>query len=262
MSSPSRWVPRPRKLAPEPGWAHIFRLQLDLPPGQLETLAGHLSADEHARAERFLRDVDQQRFIAARGQLRVILAAYLETHPAMLRFTYNDQGKPSLAEAEPPFKADLRFKAALRFKADLRFKAALRFNLSHSQGLGLLAVTFGQEVGVDVERLDREVDYANIARRFFAPSEVTEFFAFPPAERPRAFCTGWTRKEAYIKARGMGMAFALDGVEVSLDPHAPARLSAPAPGWSLHNLDPGEGFVAALVVEGEIQGLRCWDAAG
>lgn len=244
MSSPSRWVPRPRKLAPEPGWAHIFRLQLDLAPGQLETLAGHLSADEHARAERFLRTVDQQRFIAARGQLRVILAAYLETHPAMLRFTYNDQGKPSLAEAEPPFKA------------------ALRFNLSHSQGLGLLAVTFGQEVGVDVERLDREVDYANIARRFFAPSEVTEFFAFPPDERPRAFCTGWTRKEAYIKARGMGMAFALDGVEASLDPHAPARLSAPAPGWSLHNLDPGEGFVAALVVEGEIQGLRCWDAAG
>lgn len=235
MPSPCRWRPQPGALTPEPGWAHIFRLQLDLPPGRLAALFAYLSEDEEARAGRFLREVDQQRFIAARGQMRAILANYLGTDPAGLRFQYNPQGKPSLEEGEP------------------------RFNLSHSLGLGLLAVTFGQEVGVDVERLDRDADYAGIAQRFFAPAEIAEFFAFPPAGRPRAFCTGWTRKEAYIKARGMGMAFALDGFEVSLDPNAPARLTAPDPGWSLHTIDPGEGFVAALAVEGEIEGIRCWD---
>lgn len=237
MPSPCRWLPVPAALSPEPGWAHVFRLQLDLPPDRLAVLSATLSEDERARAGRFLREVDQQRFIAARGQMRAILAGYLGADPAGLRFRYNPQGKPSLQAGEP------------------------RFNLSHSLGLGLLAVTFGQEVGVDVERLDRDADYAGIARRFFAPAEVAEFFAFPLEGRPRAFCTGWTRKEAYIKARGMGMAFALDGFEVSLDPNTPARLTAPEPGWSLHAIDPGDGFVAALVVEGEITGMRCWEAS-
>ena len=234
MLSPCQWSPKPGALTSEPGWAHIFRLQLDQPADRLAALAAYLSEDERARAGRFLREVDQHRFIAGRGQVRAILAGYLGADPASVCFRYNSQGKPSLAKGEP------------------------RFNLSHSLGMGLLAVTFGQEVGVDVERLGRDADYAGIAQRFFAPAEIAEFFAFAPADRPRAFCTGWTRKEAYIKARGMGMAFALDGFEVSLDPNAPARLTAPEPGWSLHAIDPGEGFVAALAVEGDIEGMRCW----
>ncbi len=234
MSSPIYWRPRPDHLSAEAGWAHIFRLQLDLPAARLAELKTLLAGDERERAERFMREIDQQRFTAGRGQMREILATYLGADPASLRFDYNPQGKPSLVEGEP------------------------RFNLSHSQGTGLLAVTFGQEVGVDVERLDREVDYANIARRFFAPAEVDEFFALPPAVRPRAFVTGWTRKEAYIKARGMGMSFSLDGFVVSLNPEAPVRLSAPDSGWSLYGIDPGEGFAAALAVEGEIEGMRCW----
>ncbi len=235
MPSPSRWSPPPRPLSAEPGWVHVFRLQLDLPETRLAGLVTSLSEDERTRAARYLREVDRQRFIAARGQMRAILAAYLGTDPAKVRFLYNPQGKPSLAEGEP------------------------RFNLSHSQGLGLLAVAFGQEIGVDIERLDRTVDYAGIARRFFAPAEVNEFFALPSRDRPRAFCTGWTRKEAYIKARGKGMAFALDGFQVSLDPNPAARLAAPEPGWPLYSINPGEGYVAAMVVEGEIEGMRFWE---
>lgn len=234
MSSPSPWVPRPRALTSEPGWAHVFRLQLDLPAGRLAALAGWLSEDEQARAERFLREIDRQRFIAARGQMRAILAGYRGADPAALRFAYNPQGKPYLPEGEP------------------------RFNLSHSQDVGLLAVAFGQEVGVDVERLDREVDYAGIARRFFAPAEVDQFFRFSAETRPLAFCTGWARKEAFIKARGMGMAFALDGFVVSLDPDARTPLPAPEPGWTLHTLEAIPGYAAALAVEGEIDGIRCW----
>jgi 4'-phosphopantetheinyl transferase len=238
MVIPCGWPAPPASLAREPDWVHIFRLALDLPAARLEALSAVLNEEEAARAARYLRETDRQRFTAARGQLRCILASYLKAQPGELHFTYNPYGKPALLEGEP------------------------RFNLSHSEGLGLLAVAFWQEVGVDVERLDRQVDYTNITRRFFAPGEVAEFLSLPEADRPRAFCNGWTRKEAYIKARGMGMAFKLDGFEVSLSPGAPPRLSSPDPGWSLHTIDPGEGFAAALVVEGEIEGMRCWDWGG
>ncbi|RPJ42665.1 MAG: 4'-phosphopantetheinyl transferase superfamily protein [Chloroflexi bacterium] len=235
MELPHCWSPLRAAIAAEPGWVHVFRLALDLPAERLGRLAATLTEDERARAARYMREIDRQRFIAARGQMRAILAAYLGAQPGELRFHYNPQGKPALAEGEP------------------------RFNLSHSDRMGLLAVAFGQEVGVDVERLDRNVDYANIIRRFFAPGEVAEFLSLPGEDQPRAFCNGWTRKEAYIKARGMGMAFRLDDFEVSLAPGKPARLSAPDPGWTLYALDPGEGFAAALVVEGQIKGIRCWE---
>ncbi len=235
MESASPWHVSPNELKSEPDHVHVFRLALDPPASRLAALAAHLSDDERERAARFLRECDRQRFTAAHGQVREILAAYLDADPAGLRFTYNPQGKPDLAQGEP------------------------HFNLSHSLGMGLLAVAFQRQVGVDVERLDRAVDYANIARRFFAPVEVAEFFALPLADRPLAFCTGWTRKEAYIKARGMGLSISLDSFAVNLAPGQPPRLTPPDPGWSIHALDPGDGFVAALVVEGEIKGIRCWD---
>jgi 4'-phosphopantetheinyl transferase len=237
MEFPCNWSVPPLSLDNEPGWVHTFRLSLDLPAPRLEAMAATFTEDEHSRAARYLREIDRRRFTAARGQMRFILAAYLNTDPGELRFNYNPQGKPAFADSE------------------------LRFNLSHSDRLGILAVAFGQEIGIDIERLNRDVDYTNITRRFFAPAEVAEFLTLPEADRPRAFCNGWTRKEAYIKARGMGMAYRLDSFVVSLTPDQPARLSACEPGWSLNTLDPGEGFVAALVVEGEIQGIRCWDWA-
>jgi 4'-phosphopantetheinyl transferase len=235
MDFPCEWLVPSANIVREPGWVHVYRLALDLPVKQLEALSATLTQDESARAARYLREIDRQRFIAARGQMRSILAEYLGTDPAGLRFTYNPQGKPDLIEGEP------------------------RFNLSHSDGLALLGITFEKEIGIDVERLNRSVDYANITRRFFAPAEVAEFFSLPLADRARAFCNGWTRKEAYIKAQGTGMAFRLDSFSVSLASDQPPRLSAPDSGWSLHALDPGDGFVAALVVEGDIQGIRCWE---
>jgi 4'-phosphopantetheinyl transferase len=234
MDSPCTWSAPPGEPQREPGWVHVYRLVLDLPAARLEALTAILPEDERARAARYLREADRQRFTAARGQMRSILAAYLGADPARLHFTYNPQGKPSLAEGEPCF------------------------NLSHSAGMGLLAVAFGQELGVDIERIDRNVDYTGIIRRFFAPGEIAQFLALPTEKRPRAFCNAWTRKEAYLKARGVGMALSLDSFEVSLAPDEPPRLNIPESGWSLHTLEPSNGFVAALVVEGEIEGIRCW----
>ncbi len=232
---PPLWTTAPPALALEPGWAHIYRLTLDPPPHRLDGLQALLNAAERERAARYHFDIDRQRFTAARGQLREILAAYLGQPPRSLEFSYNPQGKPGLPGAR------------------------LRFNLSHTLGIGLLAVTDGQEAGIDVEGTHRQVDSPGIVRRFFAPAEVDALFALPEAQRSRAFFDCWTRKEAYIKARGLGLSIPLDSFEVGLAPGQPPTLRAPDPGWQIYAIDPGPGFTAALVVEGEIQGMRCWD---
>ena len=179
---------------------------LNLPNSTLAELARSLNADEQARAARFIRESDRRHFIAARGQLRAILALYTAQAAVSIRFSYNPQGKPALAMGEP------------------------RFNLSHSAGLGLLAVAAGQEVGVDVEEIARQVDYTNISKRYFASGEAAALLALPAADQRQAFFNCWTRKEAYIKARGLGMAIPLDSFEVSLAPGDPPRLSAPDAG--------------------------------
>ena len=137
----------------------------------------------------------------------------------------------------------------------------MQFNLSHSQGLGLLAVSGEHRLGVDVEALRESVDYANIARRFFAPAEVEELLALPIEQQPQAFFTCWTRKEAYIKGLGQGLAVPLDRFTVSLTPGQPPRLSdsAGTGDWRLFEIEPGGGFIAALAVEGAVAGIRCWD---
>ncbi len=233
MLNPPLWSSPPASLHAERDWVHVFRLALDLPDPIRAGLGRLLSPDEQARGARYMREIDRQRFTTARGQLRRILGAYSGMDPVLLRFTYNPQGKPALDQGEP------------------------HFNLSHSRGCGLLAVIFGRESGVDIETDERNVDYTNIARRFFSPTEAAALLALPADVQPRAFLNGWTRKEAYIKARGQGLSIPLDSFDVSLDDTP--RLTCPDGNWSLYTLEPGNGFSAALVVEGEIAGIRCWD---
>jgi 4'-phosphopantetheinyl transferase len=240
------WQPAPEQLLLEPGQAHIFRLPLELPPELLQTLSGLLSADEQARAARYHFERDQRRFTAARGQLRQVLAAYLHVVPRAVQFTYNPYGKPALAEANHTGQPDVQF------------------NLSHSGELGLLAVCKGQPVGIDIEIIRDNLERGNIARRYFAPSEVMALEALPPDQQLQAFFACWTRKEAYIKARGQGLSIGLDTFAVSLAPGEAAQLLVRDPGapggpFTLLTLDPEPGYAAALAVEGEIDGVKLWD---
>lgn len=227
------WPAPPCPLRLEPGWAHIFRFRLDLDAARLAALGRLLNAEEQARAARYIPEDARRSFIAARGMMRTLLGAYQGQPPESLRFTLNPQGKP----AQPG--------------------SGLCFNLSHSAGLGLLAVTAGQEVGVDLESTRRPVEIENIARRFFAPQETAALLALPAAEQVRAFFTIWTRKEAYIKARGQGLSIPLDSFTVNTG--MPPRLTVPDPGWTIHYIPTGPDYAAALVVQGELQGLRLWD---
>lgn len=229
----SQWPAPPQALHPEPGWVHVFRFRLDPGPEKIASLHELLSADEQERAARYIPEDARRAFITARGQMRTLLGAYLKRAPNSLRFAFNPQNKPSLPGC------------------------GLGFNLSHSAGMGLLAITAGPEVGVDVESTRRAVDFAPIAQRFFAPPEAAYLLGLPLAEQPRAFFAIWTRKEAYIKARGGGLSIPLDSFTVNAG--LPPRLSAPDPGWSIRDIQPGPEYAAALVVWGEIHGLRLWN---
>ncbi|MDE0034844.1 MAG: 4'-phosphopantetheinyl transferase superfamily protein [Deltaproteobacteria bacterium] len=224
---------------------HVWRTRTEVSAPRLAPLAALLAPDERARAGRFLYEEDRRQYTVARGVLRSILARYLEVEPAAIEFRYGAHGKPSLAES--PGGRDVRF------------------NLSHSYGWALHAFAVGREVGVDVERIRPETDIMGVARHSFSPVEVEALTSLPEGQRREAFFNCWTRKEAFIKAHGEGIALGLSRFDVTLRPGEPAALlrfegePAEAARWSMRALDAGEGYKAALAVEGEEWHLRCWE---
>lgn len=222
----------------------VWRIRLDQPDPEVRRLLRTLTPDESDRAARFHYERDRNHFVVARGQLRYILGRYLEMEPAKLRFRYSSYGKPSLSSELTD--------------------VALRFNLSHSHGWALLAVAIGREVGVDIEHVRPEVAGERIAERFFSIREIKVLRALPVHLQAEAFFNCWTRKEAYIKARGEGLSFPLDKFDVSLVPGEPAALlrtrgdALEAERWALRDLESSTGYAAAIAVEGHMWQLRCW----
>jgi len=195
-----------------------------------------LNEDERLRAERFHFERDRKRFIVGRGVLRTILGRYLHIEPNRVRFSYDLNGKPCLAKTPGD--------------------NTLRFNLAHSNELALYAFTRGREIGIDIEYLRTMLDAGQISERFFSPQVNVNLQALPASHRKTAFFNCWTRKEAYLKALGVGLSHALDQFEVSLVPAEPAHLvdveidCDDASRWTLKALIPAPGYVAALAVEG------------
>ncbi len=225
---------------------HVWRVCLDPDASYVTSLRQTLSADERARAGRFYFEKDREHFIVARGLLRVILSRYLDIEPSQLRFCYSPFGKPSLVTTSD--------------------QKTLSFNVSHSCGLALYAVTRDRKIGIDLERIRTDFACEQIAERFFSPREKAMLRALQAEKaKHRAFFNCWTRKEAYIKARGEGLSLPLDQFDVSLAPGEPATLlnvrgdPLEASRWSLQELFPGPGYVAALAVEGHGWRLACWE---
>jgi len=140
----------------------------------------------------------------------------------------------------------------------------LQCNVSHSHELALLAFSYRRELGVDVEYMRTNIEYEDLARHSFSPNEQAVLLALPPEVRQQAFFNCWTRKEAYIKARGMGLSLDLAIFDVSLVPGEPIALLASREDqrevarWRFYELDPGPGYAGALAVEGQEWALHCW----
>lgn len=198
-----------------------------------------LSPEESARAARFVFDRDRAKFTVAHVALRHILAPYANAPAASLQIQAAERGKPFLAE-----------------------HPAIRFNLSHSGSCALLAVTHNRELGVDIECLKPDRSSEDIVRRFFAPAEVAALMSTPPDQRVAAFFACWSRKEAYIKARGEGLHIALDSFEVSLGEDAALLHAEDKARWSMYALQAPPGYAAALVVEGSAPTVRQLEWSG
>jgi 4'-phosphopantetheinyl transferase len=208
----------------------MWLVDLDAPGA--EAGAALLSSDETARAERFAFDRHRRRFVAGRAALRRILGTETGLAPEALAFAYSPAGKPSLDGAN----------------------ATVHFNLSHSDQWAVVAATRIGPVGVDIEMVRPLDDVLRLAQTAFSAAELLELRSVPESRRRDAFFAGWTRKEAYIKARGDNLALLRD-FDVSLTAERPRLLrmagdDAEAARWTLASFVPVSGYAGALCVAG------------
>jgi 4'-phosphopantetheinyl transferase len=214
----------------------LWLATLDCSPILLRAMAKTLSYDEAERADRFHFACDRARFIATHGILRDIISRYLGCTPAEIRLAHQSSGKPQLGHTEST-------------------AADLRFNLSHCTAAALYVISRGRDIGVDIESIRPGIPWERIASRFFAPGEIAKLQQWPAHRRTTGFFMCWTRKEAYVKARGEGLSIPFDTFEVSAAPgEEPALLAATDSNelkrWSFWEVPLGESFAGALVVDG------------
>jgi 4'-phosphopantetheinyl transferase len=219
-----------------PADIHVWTVGIgDQPDDILRSRAAVLTPDELQRADRFARDSDRQRFVLCRGAVRLILARYTGRSPAELAFASGPHGKPFLVGEDRG-----------------RPGASVNFNVSHSGEIAVVAVA-ESPVGIDVEQIRTMPDADRLAARFFSPYEREVYRSLDPEARLSAFFRCWTRKEAFVKARGDGLSLPLAYFDVTLTPSDPQLLriggtEAEARHWTLHGFEPAVGYVAALAV--------------
>lgn len=214
----------------------VWQITLEQATTTLAHLHDLLNVEERQRAARFYFPADQRRYTVGRGVLRLLLGYYLQTAPTQINFVYNPYGKPEVASVNGV--------------------APLHFNLSHSREMALYAFALQRPLGIDIEWMKPDLAWRDLAQHVFSAYEQQLLAMLPATEQLPAFYRGWTRKEAYIKARGMGLSLALDQFDVTLQANHPARLLATrddpqeAARWTLCDLPCPDGYAAALAVAG------------
>jgi len=212
--------------------AHVWKRSLHGSDAELEACHELLSEEEREKAARYRVERPRTDYILTRGTLRSLLSKYLRTTPQEISFRYTQYGKPFLAN-----------------------DTDLAFNVSHSEGLALLAFTRKRDIGVDVEKFRPQTDALKLAERFFSVHERESLRSLSSDELHTAFFRCWTRKEAYIKAKGEGLSLPLHQFDVSIEPDPAEALIATRPDgaeatrWMLRNLQTNPGYAAALAIE-------------
>jgi len=198
----------------EPNAIHLWGIQLDGSPQCLGRCAEWLDTEEQHKAIRMVREEDRHHYVLAHGGLRAVLSRYLGIGPDRVALSRSEAGKPSLV-------------------GEIRGRPAITFNMSHAQGRALIAVSKGQEVGVDLERIRFDVEVGKLSERYFTPSEHTAVMQSTHEQRTTRFFRYWVAKEAVLKAWGVGIrglgqceiVFGADGLgaEVSALPDSAAQ---------------------------------------
>ena len=173
-------------IAMEDRTIHVWGFSLDGSPSFVEQCRSWLSEDERGRADRFIRQQDQLRFVLAHGGLRAVLGRYLGLGPDAVELYRSEAGKP-------------------RLRKERGGQSAITFNMSHAHGRALIAVSKGREVGVDLERIRSDIEVAKLSERYFAPSEHATIMQLAQEQRAARFFRYWVAKEAVLKAQGIGL---------------------------------------------------------
>lgn len=217
---------------PAPSEIQVWRINLDCQPFEPARWQAGLAAEERMRAADFKFARDQRRFIIRRAVLRQLLGKCLATSPLAVRMESGSNGKPAIAGQRGP--------------------EGIRFSCSHSGDWALIAIARGIEMGVDLERHRDLPDAEDLTRAFFSEVEIRALAALPATKKTAGFFNCWTRKEAFVKAIGLGLSFPLNQFAVSLAPDAPAAiLSMPenigeSIEWSMISLNVAPEYSAAL----------------
>jgi len=193
-----------------------------------------LSEGEAERADRFIAMGARREYLVGRTLVRRSLSRFAPVEPVAWSFEENDHGRPAILEPE--------------------ITRDLRFNLSHTRGLAALGIVDAAELGVDVEAIDRKFDFLPIARRKFAPEEAARVVAAAPASRRELFFRLWTLKEAFLKAKGIGLSLPLDKFSFDIDdglitPTFHDPLTDRADGWHFALFEVGTRHRLAVAVE-------------
>ncbi len=242
---PPQYMPR---LPPPVGEVHLWISEPEAVsnPRLLAAYEGLLDAQERERHQKFRFEKHRREFLVSRALVRLTLSRYAPVAPGDWHFVKNEFGRPDVHPGAHSW---------------------LRFNLSHTNGMVLCAVTVDANIGVDVEDWARRSTPVELSDRFFAPEEAAALRALPPPNQAKRFFEYWTLKEAYIKARGVGLSVPLKWFSFHLRSGSPPRITfdprlADEPdAWQFFQLQPSARYQAGLAVRRPRElplTVRCW----
>jgi len=213
----------------------------ELSEAELVNCQAILSREERAKGSRFVFEADRHRYFVARAMTRQLIGGYLGIDPSICAFELNEYGKPFVHEAQ-------------------QVSPPISFNVSHTSGLIVIAVTRRLAVGIDVENVSKQPAPLEIASQYFAPSEVAQLQSSTHLEKGLRFFEFWTLKEAYIKARGMGLSIPLQSFSFAIDEDGKQlRFSPPADDrvqWAFRQFKPTHDHVIAVCVDARSHPVR------
>jgi 4'-phosphopantetheinyl transferase len=222
---------------------HVWTVSLEVDAETVSTLGELLNDDERARSERFRRPGSERTFVVTRAAIRDILGRYLSVDPRRVQIGSGPHGKPQVAG---------------EFGC-----LPIRFNVAHTGSIALCAVTIGREIGIDAEVCRPVTASAAVADCLFSPAERLALQALPDRRRDHAFLSCWTRKEAYLKALGVGLSAAPQECSVGVAPDQTPKWvesSDPTSGshWCVQSFTPQDGHIGAVSWHGPVSAWRWW----
>lgn len=237
------WIKAPEDLRLNTAFIDIWRSEVALSPGKIQDYHELLSEEEKERADKFTFPDKFEEYVVTRGLLRTALAHVLNQEAGSFVFDYTAERKPYL---------DKRYE-----------EQRIAINVSHSHGQVLVAISLDRNIGIDIEKIRENVDYRKLAKRFFSSAEY-EALVLYQGDPLEAFFATWTRKEAFVKAVGKGIAFGLSEFDVNIDPlDAPRMLvtrwrADDVHKWHMKKIDTEQGYLATLVADGGKYKTRLW----